>query len=139
MNPSEEPAIDPASIDPLDATFRQEVKRLHRINLYGRWVAVGLLWVTVGSLSLWGLRYPISLVLDYFTWSAVRYGLIFHRLPAIGLLVCAFFTLSLLFRQIRHWLFGITQPERQRLETRVCQIRLQGESHPLWKFVCRKT
>ena len=138
IQPEEQPSGSGA-IAPLDATFRQEVERLHQINLYGRWVVLGLLWLTVGCLSLWGLRYPISLLLDYFTWSAVRYGLIFNRLPAIGLLVCIFFALSLLLRQMRFWSFGITPAERQRLEKQVCQIRLQGESHPLWKFVCRKT
>ncbi len=139
MNQPEEQAIDLPANEPSDATFQQEVERLYQITLYGRWFVVSLLWLTIGLLSLWGLRYPLSLMLDYFTWSAVRYGVIFYRLPTIGLLICVFFTLSLLFRQIHYWLFGLTKPERQRLEKKVCQIRLQGKSHPLWKFVCRET
>ena len=120
-----------------EKAFQREVERLYRLTLYGRWCVVVVLWLMVGSLSLWGLRYPISLLLDYFTWSAVRYGLAFHRLPAIGLSLCIGVTVAVLVWQSRNALFGLSPHERQRLEKQVQQIRLQGSSHPLWRFVCK--
>ncbi|PSB29961.1 hypothetical protein C7B82_10375 [Stenomitos frigidus ULC18] len=123
-------------MQPMDRRFQQEVERLYRLTVYGRWCVVCVLWLTVGALSLWGLRYPISLLLDYFTWPAVRYGLAFNRLPAIGLATCVGFTVAVLLWQSHNELFGLSQGDRQRLEQQVQRIRLQGVSHPLWKFVC---
>ena len=124
-------------VEAADSRFQLEVERLYRVTLYGRWSVVIGLWLTVGALSLWGLRYPISLLLDYFTWSAVRYGLAFNRLPAIGLATCIGLTVAVLLWQSRNELFGPSQRDRQRLERQVQRIRLQGRSHPLWKFVCQ--
>ncbi len=118
--------------------FQKEVERLHRITVYARWSIVGVLWLTIGVLSLWGLRYPISLMRDYFTWSALRYGLAFHRLPAIGLAICIGSTVGVLFWQSRNILMGLPNGERKSLEQQVCRIRQQGPSHPLWKFVCQR-
>jgi hypothetical protein len=129
------PAPEPETSD---LVFQQEVERLHRFTVYARWSVVGLLWLTIGSLSLWGLRYPISLMMDYFTWSALRYGFVFHRLPALGLAVCLGSTVGVLVWQSRNILMGLPQPERKRLEKQVCRIRQQGPSHPLWKFVCKQ-
>jgi hypothetical protein len=124
--------------DASDATFQKEVERLHRLTVYGRWLTVGVLWLTIGSLSLWGLRYPISLILDYFTWSAVRYGLAFHRWSAIGLAICVGSTVAVLIWQSRNILVGLPEREKKRLEQQVFRIRQQGSSHPLWKFVCQR-
>jgi hypothetical protein len=123
--------------DGSNQAFQQEIERLHRLTVYGRWFVVGLLWLTVGSLSLWGLRYPISLILDHFTWSAVRYGLVFHRLSAIGLAICVGSTLGVLIWQSRNILMGIPDREKKRLEQQVARIRQQGPTHPLWKFICQ--
>lgn len=118
--------------------FQQEIERLHQLTVYGRWLVVGLLWLTVGSLSLWGLRYPISLILDHFTWAAVRYGLAFHRLSAIGLAVCVGSTLGVLIWQSRNILVGLSAREKKRLEQQLYRIRQQGPTHPLWKFICQR-
>lgn len=126
-----------AAVEPADVALQQEVERLYRLTIYGRWGGVGILWLTIGALSLWQLRYPLSLLLDYFTWAAVRYGLAFNRLPAIGLGVCIGFTVAVLLRQSRNELFGLSRRDRQRLEQQVQRIRLQGASHPLWRFVCK--
>ena len=137
MNQPDEQHPLAAPIETTNAEFQQQVERLYRLTIYGRWCVVGALWLTVGWLSLWGLRYPISLLLDYFTWSAVRYGLAFHRLPAIGLALCVGFTVAVLVWQSRNELFGLSPHERQRLEKQVQRIRLQGSSHPLWRWVCQ--
>jgi hypothetical protein len=120
-----------------DEVFRQQVERLHQLTVYGRWLFVGGLWLTLGSLSLWGLRYPISLIREYFTWAAVYYGLHFHPLPAIGLATCIAFTTAVLVWQSRNILFGLPKRDRERLKQQVLRIRKQGISHPLWKYVCQ--
>ncbi|MGA7933378.1 MAG: hypothetical protein WCA35_07515 [Kovacikia sp.] len=127
----------PSESETSDLAFRQEVERLYQFTVYARWSAVGLLWLTLGSLSLWGFRYPISLMIDDFTWAALRYGIAFHRLPAIGLATCIGLTVAVLIWQSRNILLGLPEQERKRLECQVSRIRQQGTSHPLWKFVCK--
>ncbi|MCY7324421.1 MAG: hypothetical protein LH660_22130 [Phormidesmis sp. CAN_BIN36] len=121
-----------------DPNFQAAVQRLHELTVYGRWLTVLGLWPTVGSVSLWSLRYPISLLREYFTWAAVRWGLIFQPLPALGLGLCVGMTLAVLVWQSRNILVGLPKLERQRLEKQVLKICEQGSSHPLWKWVYPK-
>lgn len=120
-----------------DPIFQAEVQRLHELTVYGRWLVVGLLWLSVAPLSLWGLRREIALWLENFTWAAVRYGLVYNRLPAIGLGLCMGMTLAVLVWQSRNILLGLPRKEQLRLEQQVRRIRQQGPSHPLWRLVCR--
>lgn len=137
MQQPDEQSMIQSTVESTNAAFQQEVERLYRLTIYGRWCVVGFLWLTIGLLSLWALRYSISLLLDYFTWVAVRYGLAFNRFPAIGLAICVGFTVAVLFRQSHDAIFGLSQDDRQRLERQVQRIRQQGRSHPLWRFVCK--
>lgn len=121
-----------------DPIFQAQVKRLYLLTLYGRWVIVGLLWLCVAPISLWGLRHEISLWLDYFTWTAVRYSLIYNLLPAFGLASCIGMTIAVLFWQSCNLLFGISPRYMCRLEKQVLLIRQQGQNHPLWKLVCKQ-
>ena len=121
----------------LDPIFKQQVQKLHYLTVYGRWLVVILLWLTIGSLSLWGLRSEITLWQQYFTWVAVRYGLFYNPLPTFGLALCIGMTVSVLVWQSRNILLGLPQQEQQRLEQQVHKIRQQGPSHPLWKRVCQ--
>ncbi|WP_293147162.1 MULTISPECIES: hypothetical protein [unclassified Microcoleus] len=118
-----------------DPNFQIEVQRLHKLTVYGRWLTVILLWISVGSLSIWGLRREIALWLEHFTWAAVRYGLYFHRWSALGLVLCLGMTLVVL-RQSRN-VRGLQEREKQGLEQQVRRIRQQGPSHVLWKWVCK--
>ncbi|MEG3906946.1 hypothetical protein Q5691_12495 [Microcoleus sp. w1-18aA5] len=120
-----------------DQTFQIEVQRLHKLTVYGRWLTVILLWISVGSLSIWGLRHEIALWLEHFTWAAVRYGLSFHRWPTLGLGLCLGMTLGVLTWQSRNMVRGLPLREKQGLEQQVRRIRQQGPSHPLWKWVCK--
>ncbi len=141
-NPAMEPSDEQVGIsdqDSLDPLFRSHVDRLHQVTVNGRWLFAGILWLTVGSISLWGLRYPISLIREYFTWAAVRYGLVFSPYPAFGLFLCIGVTLGIIVWQTRNWLFGLPKRDRKRLEKAVLRIRQQGPSHPLWKFVVGKS
>lgn len=128
------PDFEPSEVE-LDPQFQAAVQRLHQMTVIGRWlVAIGL-WLTVGVLSLWGLSYPISLMIDYFTWAALRHGLASNVLATIGLGICIGMTLSVLIWQSRNILFGLPVAERQRLEKAVLKIRQQGKSHPLWNWI----
>ena len=118
-----------------DPNFKIEVQRLHKLTVYGRWLTVVLLWISVGSLSIWGLRDEIALWIENFTWAAVRYGLYFHRWPTLGLGLCLGMTLAVLTWQGRNLVRGLPLREKQRLEEQVRRIRQQGPSHPLWKWV----
>lgn len=119
----------------LDPTFEKQVQRLHRLTVYGRWLFVGCLWLTVAPLSLWALRSEIALWRQYFTWTALRYGLYHHPVATFGLAFCIAMTTAVLVWQSRNILFGLPQRDRQRLQQQVQHIRQQGESHPLWKWI----
>jgi len=121
-----------------DPQFQAEIQRLFKITLYSRWLVVGGLWLTVGSLSLWSLRESIQLWFEYFTWAAIRYAFAFNRLAAVGVGLCMGTTFAVLLWQSRVILWGIPDPEYQRLSQQVMRIRVQGSTHPLWNRVCGK-
>jgi hypothetical protein len=133
MSQTEEETSLPESKDP---AFEHQVQRLHELVVWGRWLVIGLLWLTIAPLSLWGLREEMQLWLDYFTWAALYHGLGAHLLSTIGLAICIGMTLGTLLWQSRNILWGLPQYDRQQLVRHVCRIRQQGPSHPLWKWVC---
>lgn len=120
-----------------DPTFEQEVQRLHEYTVAARWVVVLLLWLTVGSFSLWALRNDIRLLSDHFTWASVRYALSlrYNPIPAIGLTFTVSMTVAVLVWQSRNILFGMPPSERSRLEQQLLRIRQQGSSHPLYSWI----
>ncbi|MFZ4444258.1 MAG: hypothetical protein ACOYOY_12680 [Planktothrix agardhii] len=120
---------------PDDANFKRQVQKMHQITVYSRWVVIGLLWVIVAPLSLWGLREEIALLQNYFTWSAVRYGLAYNRFAAVGLGLCLGTTTATLVWHSRNILFGVSPAYQKRLEQQVFKILKQGPSHPLWKWI----
>jgi hypothetical protein len=137
VNPSEYSASASDLDSQLDPIFKNQIDRLYRLTVYARWFVITLLWLTVGAYSLWELRYPISLIQEYFTWAAVRYGLAFQPIPAFGLCLCVGMTTGTLVWQSRNLIWGIPKKDRQRLTKQVYQIRQQGSSHPLWKWVVK--
>ncbi|MDG2991717.1 hypothetical protein L3556_12355 [Candidatus Synechococcus calcipolaris G9] len=125
-----------ASDFPNPHLFALEVERLHRLTIWGRWLVVLGLWLTVGLGSLWNFRYEISLLREHFTWAALRYGIIFNRLASLGLAFCIGMTLAILMWQTRNILWGRPKTWQKHLEQRVLRIRRQGKTHPLWRWVC---
>jgi hypothetical protein len=131
---------DPAASNPvieIDPAFQTQIDNLYRVNVYTRWLTILGLWLTLGIYSLWGLRYPIGLLQEDFTWAAVKYGLIAAPLPAFCLCLCVGIMTGTLVWQSRNIIWGIPTTEQQRLTEQVCNIRKQGSSHPLWKFVVK--
>lgn len=127
--------MTPTESRELDSHFQGQVQRLHQLTMYGQWLFAVFLWVSLGAWSLWQLRYPISLMVEYFTWSAVFYTLVFQPLPVLGLSICILRTLTLLTWQIRLRLWGLPKREQYRLEEKVRRIQEQGARHWLWKWV----
>jgi hypothetical protein len=121
----------------LDPTTELQLQRLHRLTVYSRWLVVLLLWLTVGAWSLWQLSYNIGLMQEHFTWAALRYGLHFNPLPTLGLSLCIGMTAAVLVWQSRNILYGLPAAEKERLIAQLRRIINQGESHPLWKWVCQ--
>ncbi len=121
---------------PCDRQQPADLKRLLKLMTYGRWFVVLLLWLTVGLGSLWQLRYRIQLLVDSFTWVAVRYGLAYHQGAALGLFLCLGVTIAVLGWHSRTLLFGLSKQEQLRLQQQAVRIRQQGPTHPLWRWVC---
>jgi hypothetical protein len=123
----------------LTPELKADMQRLHELTVWGRWLVCLGLWMTIAPLSLWHLRRNILILADRFTWSGVRYGLIFNPLAAIGLTLCVGFSLSILIWQSRNILWGLPKPECDRLKQTVLKIQQQGSSHPLWQWLYGKT
>ena len=121
-----------------DRAFTQAIDRLHRLNVIGRWLTLLILWLTVGGWSLWQLRKTWQILQDYFTWSAIRVGLMFHPIAAVGLGLCIGLTLSTLIGQSRNLIWGLPDYEQASLRGRVLKIQQQGRSHPLWNRVWKQ-
>ncbi|MDJ1173756.1 hypothetical protein [Roseofilum capinflatum] len=119
----------------LDPQFQAQVLRYHRLLVGGRWFVVVLWWLVLGFPSLWVMRSPLSLLFDHFTWSGLYYSLYFHPLAAIGFSSSMGLTTAVLVWQSRNILVGFPHPYQKGLERKVCRIRQQGESHPLWHWV----
>jgi hypothetical protein len=120
-----------------EASFAEQVQKLHRLTVYGRWLFVACLCFTIAPISIWDLREEIALWRQYFTWVAVRYGLFYHPFATLGLAFCIGMTVAVLVWQSRNIVFGLTPQHKQRLEKQVFKIRQQGSSHPLWKWICQ--
>ena len=110
-----------------------ELLRQHQMRNWWRLSLV--LWLTIGLLSLWSLRFEFQELIDYFTWAAVRAMLVFNRLAALGLGICFGLTIALLYAESRHILFGLSKSEEQQLITQLTKIHAQGESHPQWTLI----
>ena len=118
--------------------LERQVQRLIEVQTYLRWLFNGLLWLTVGTVSIWALRSDIELWFAAFTWVAVRITLVYNRLPMLGLGICVAMTLATLVWQSSIILWGINQRERRSLINQVKSIKQKGKSHPLWRDVCEE-
>lgn len=117
-----------------EAQFKQAVKRLYQLTVYSRWLFVGICWLILAPMGIWGLRDEFILWREYFTWAALRYGLAYNILPSFCLAFCVGITTAVLVWQSSHIIWGIPKGERKRLEKQVRKIRQKGPSHPLWKW-----
>jgi hypothetical protein len=120
-----------------DSELQQQVEKLHRLTVYGRWLLVLGCWLLIGLASLWAFRNDIALMRQYFTWTALRYALAFNYWPSIGLAFCLAITGAVLVWQSRNILVGLSPREKLRLEQQVRKIQAKGPRHPLWRWVVK--
>jgi hypothetical protein len=118
-----------------NSNFQRQVEKLYQLTVYARWLFILCCWLTLGTYALWQMRREIALLFDYFTWAAVRYGLIFNLLPAFCLSFCIGITVSVLLWQSRNIICGLPVQERKYLEKQVNKILAAGRKHPLWKWI----
>lgn len=123
------------ALEALPPHLQQAVVKLHAWEQRKRWLLVALMWLLGVPFCLILLRDRISLLLDYFTWSGVRYGLAFNRVAAFGLVTTLLLTLTSLLSQGLYKRYGLATAEVKRLEKRVLRIQARGERHPLWRRI----
>ncbi len=112
-----------------------KVEKYYKIIIYRQWLIVLIVWLTFGIFAMWDLREEINLWREYFTWSALRYALAYHRISALCLSICIGLPLGLLIRQSKEILWGISAQEKYRLKQEVEKICTAGKTHPLYKFL----
>jgi hypothetical protein len=134
--PADDESLDHQSLD--DQLLERRITRLFTVQLYLRWFFNLGLWLTVGTVSLWGLRGDIALWLDYFTWAAVRASLRYNRGPFFGLALCVSMTLATLIWHSAHILWGMSAKERYYFTREVELIATKGPKHWLWRWVCEE-
>jgi hypothetical protein len=139
IEPNLESQAESQSESQLEPAFQADIDRLDQLTLLTRWAIVLGLWLTVGAVSLWGLRLHLWLLWQHFTWVGLRYAFLLNRFYAMGLWVCVLMTLSVLITHSRNVLFGRSAIDQERLHQRLLQIKQQGESHPLWRWLYGKT
>jgi hypothetical protein len=89
-------------------------------------MAGGYLWAVYGLLLH---LFPCGVSVQKFLFGN-------NILPTFGLTFCLGMTAAVLVWQSRNILLGLPQQEKQRLEKQVYRIRQQGQTHPLWKWIC---
>jgi hypothetical protein len=120
-----------------DLHRQRRIKRLHLLTSYTRWFLVLGSWLMIAPIALWHLRDELSLLSDHFTWVAVRYGLAYNLVPAVGIFFCLGITASTLLWQGYHSLRGISPKEQVHLENRLKNIDNLDPSHPLRKWLSK--
>ncbi len=118
-----------------DPLLIQQVAKLQQLEVWRRWLSMLLMWLTLGSWSLWELRESIVILREYFSWSGVVYGCYFHLGGGCGLLFCVLSTCSSLVWQIGHVSGQLSAKERHQLEVRVQQIQASKKENWLWRWI----
>lgn len=119
----------------LDPKLKPKVQRLHQLTVYLRWFSVLLCWCILAPIALWSLREEIALIADYFTWSAIRYTIIFNPWETLFLAICIGMTAGVLVWQSRNILWGMPSQYQQRLQQQVRKIDARGKTHLLWSWI----
>ncbi|MCS6941584.1 MAG: hypothetical protein NZ901_01110 [Geminocystis sp.] len=105
----------------------EEIEKLHRLTVYGRWVVVIILWLLLMPPSLWRLRETIALCLEYCTWSAIRIGLEFHPWATLGISFCVgILTATLVWQSLNILRGGLSPRQKLYLTKQILRIRRRG-------------
>jgi hypothetical protein len=114
----------------------REAQKLYQLYQKALFAVLVMVWICIGIPSIWGLRSDFARLIDYFTWTSLRFTLFYKpQWPTIGLFFCLITTLYVLLSQSRYELFGLMKAERILLEKAVIQIRRLPPKHPLRQWV----
>jgi hypothetical protein len=130
-----QPVIEQNSAEEAQS-IEPEIEYLRQHMMRSWWWICLAIWLSVGGLSLWWLRSDLQALLEYFTWAALKFMLVYNRAAAMGLGLCFGLTLALLYAESRHIVLGLSKGERLQLTHRLEKIRAQGPSHPQWSVIC---
>ncbi|MCA1904119.1 MAG: hypothetical protein LDL47_04695 [Cyanobacteria bacterium KgW148] len=119
----------------LISLYKTPIQRLIDLQTVLRWLFSLTMWLTLGSFSLWQIRQEIALILDIFTWSAVRSVIQYRALPSLGVMFCLSTTLATLVWQSQHILMGFSLQEQLDMVRYIQTIEAKGPKHPLWRWI----
>lgn len=101
---------------------------------------MGGVWILIGIPSLWALRQDVIRLIQYFTWTGLRFMLLYKPgWPSFGILFCVILTLYVLLSQSRYELLGLMDSERQLVESTARQLRRLPAHHPLSHYFLGKS
>lgn len=108
-----------------------QADKLWRFYQKLRWWILINLWFLVGGFSLWGMRLPISRLLEHFTWRGLYYSLRFTPWSALGLGVCLWWTLVTLLVETQTAVWGLRRSDVEELEQQAQWLKVHWPS--LWQ------
>ncbi len=101
---------------------------------------MGGVWILIGIPSLWALRQDVARLMQYFTWTGLRFTLLYKPgWPSFGILFCVILTLYVLLSQSRYELLGLLDSERQLVEATARHLRRLPARHPLFYYFLGKS
>ncbi|MBV5260587.1 hypothetical protein FLX56_19430 [Synechococcus moorigangaii CMS01] len=108
--------------------------KLVKLTIFGRWLMVVLLWLILGSYSVWALRPEFPLWQDYLTWAVVRLSLGYHFWASVALSICIAYTCGVLVWHSQKLLRGWSAQERYRFNQWAERLA-QNRHHWLWSVL----
>ncbi len=114
----------------------KQIKRLYRFYLYGRWLVVLICWLLIMPWAIWQFKETISLCQEQCTWAAIRIGMEFNLLAAVGISFCLGLITSVLVWQSTVILRGrLSDKQHYYLSQQVQKISSQGKKHWLYRWI----
>jgi len=127
--------LDGLTPEEVPSNLALAVQRLHQLQVTARWGFNGLVGVSTLPWSVWELRDNIQLWQQHFTWVALRYGLGYHPLATLGIVLPVSLVTATLVWHSRNIIWGLPQKEQYRLQQQALKIRDQGKRSFLWRWV----
>ncbi|NJL99429.1 MAG: hypothetical protein HC924_11790 [Synechococcaceae cyanobacterium SM2_3_2] len=116
-------------------SLSRDAQQVYLVYQNGILMLMGWVWLLIGIPSLWALRQDVVRLIQHFTWTGLRFSLLYKPgLPSFGLLFCLVLTLYVLLSQSRYELVGLIESERHLLELTAQRLRKLPSHHFLHRF-----
>jgi hypothetical protein len=120
-------------------SLSRDAQHVYLVYQNGILMLMGWVWLLIGIPSLWALRQDVVRLLQHFTWTGLRFSLLYKPgLPSFGLLFCLVLTLYVLLSQSRYELVGLIESERHLLELTAQRLRKLPSQHFLHRYFLAK-